>query len=68
MVGGGVSDMGSIERQLERIERKLDKVTDDHEKRIRALERSLWLAGGIALVGGGGGAVSVLSVIFGGGA
>jgi hypothetical protein len=67
-VGGGVTDMTSIERQLERIERKLDKVTDDHEKRIRALERSLWVAGGIALAGTGTGVVSVLNIMFGGGA
>jgi hypothetical protein len=48
-----------IER-LVRIETKLDGLVhtlmaklDDHEMRLRALERKLWLAAGVALAGGG---------------
>lgn len=60
-------DLASIERQLQRIERKLDKAIDDHEGRIRKLERSLYVSGGIAMAGGATGVVSVLNIIFGGG-
>lgn len=56
----------AIERQLARIEHKLDKVADDHEGRIRKLERSFYTAAGIAMVSGATGVVSLLNIIFGG--
>lgn len=48
-------------RWLRRVERKLDAVTNDHEQRIRKLERMLWVAAGMAAAGGG-----VLSRLIGG--
>lgn len=63
-----MTDLGGIERQLARIENKLDKITDDHERRIRSLERSIYVAGGIALTGSATGVVSLLNLLFGGAA
>lgn len=53
---------GEIVRLLLRMEKKLDEVTSDHEKRIRALERWVWGAAGA----GGIGALSGLAAFFGG--
>lgn len=62
-----MSEYVSLERWLQRIEAKLDKVADDHEERIRKLETRLSTAGGIAAAGGVTGVLSVLNIIFGGG-
>lgn len=62
-----MTDMTSIERQLERIELKLDKAIDDHERRLRALERWVYIASGLALTGTGTGIASLFSILSGGG-
>lgn len=54
---------GELTRSLARIERKLDEVTSDHEKRLRAVERWMWTAMGF----GGVGAASGIAALFGGG-
>lgn len=58
-----MSDPGSAGDQFERlvrVETKLDQLLDriipaqeDHETRIRKLERMIWVATGAALAGGG---------------
>lgn len=35
--------MGEVARTMQRIETKLDAVTSDHEKRLRSLERWMYL-------------------------
>lgn len=47
-------DIEVLER-LTRIETKIDSIIDrgdDHEKRIRRLERALWVAAGAGVAGG----------------
>ncbi|QWY81843.1 membrane protein [Microbacterium phage Honk] len=56
--GGGVppSEDAALVSFLTRVEVKLDAVLtrgDDHETRIRSLERKVWLAAGAAAVMGG---------------
>ncbi len=49
-------DDAALVEVLTRMETKLDAVLgghDDHEGRIRSLERKLWLASGAAAVAGG---------------
>jgi hypothetical protein len=49
-------DLVALIERLVRIETKLDqsnRTHDDHETRIRKLERALWLVAGAGLVGGG---------------
>lgn len=61
-------DTNSPGAVLARIETKLDKsLTElgDHEVRLRAVEKKLWTASGLAAVLGGGGA-AFLSRILGG--
>jgi hypothetical protein len=40
-----------LSRSLTRIEGKLDKVADDHEKRLRSVERTLYITLGLASAG-----------------
>ncbi|UVK59039.1 tail needle protein [Microbacterium phage Cen1621] len=56
--GGGVppSEDAALVSFLTRVEVKLDAVLtrgDDHESRIRSLERKVWLAAGFAAAAGG---------------
>jgi hypothetical protein len=53
---------GEIARSLRRIETKLEEVTGDHEKRLRAIERWMYGAAGA----GGLGALTGLMALFGG--
>jgi hypothetical protein len=49
-------DVIALVERLVRIETKLDqsnRTHDDHEGRIRKLERALWIVAGAGLVGGG---------------
>lgn len=39
--------MAEIGRTMMRLESKLDRVTDDHEGRLRYLERAVWVATGL---------------------
>jgi len=55
---------GELGRWLTRVERKLDLVTDDHERRIRRLELIIYVSTGVVVAGGGGAA---LMQAFGGG-
>lgn len=60
--------IGRIESEMAsgfaRLERKMDEVTGDHEKRLRALERWMWTCIGLSLTG----ALSGITAFFGGGA
>jgi len=65
-----VNEEPLIIERLARIETKLDNAisrSDDHETRIRRLERALWLVTGAAAVGGGA-LGSIISKLVGGGA
>lgn len=58
----------TVGERLVRIETKLDGLLsqrDDHERRIRILERRLWLATGASAVLAGG-AVQVINAVVGG--
>lgn len=51
-----MSEQPSEQERLIRIEVKLDQalhIDNDHEARIRRLERALWTASGFAAAGGG---------------
>ena len=56
---------GELARSLTRIESKLDKVSDDHETRLRPIERISYIALGLAVAGASTGFSSLISV-FGG--
>jgi hypothetical protein len=45
--------LGELKRWLDRIEKKLDTVTQDHENRIRRAERFVYIVSGLALAGSG---------------
>lgn len=52
----------SMTGAVSRLEDKLDRVTDDHEQRIRRVERWMWTCLGLSAAGAGAG----LSAWFGG--
>lgn len=51
-------------RSLVRIEGKLDTVTSDHERRIRTLERWMYVNVGLAVAGATSGLGGLLAVIL----
>lgn len=55
-----------LSRSLERIESKLDKVADDHEKRLRAVERTLYITLGLASAGVTSGVGTFIASMIGG--
>jgi hypothetical protein len=52
-------------RSLTRIEGKLDKVTEDHEGRLRRVERTLYVTLGLAGAGVTSGVGSFIAALFG---
>jgi hypothetical protein len=60
MSGDHEVTLGEVARTTMRIERKLDGLSDDHERRLRALERWMW--GAIAL-GGAGSAAAINQLV-----
>lgn len=52
--------MGEMGRTVARIEHKLDQMVEDHEKRIRTIEKWMW---GLAGLGGAGAASGVGALI-----
>lgn len=62
---GDISGNGFTTKEiLVRLEEKVDKVLDDHEKRLRGLEKFRWLAVGAGVVGGAGAAKAAPLVLF----
>lgn len=57
---------GELARSLDRVEKKLDKVGNDHETRIRKSERMSWAFAGVAATGGATGIGSFISQAIGG--
>ena len=55
-----------LNRWLHRVERKLDKVTDDHEQRIRRMERAMYVAIGLGTAGATSGIAAIASALSGG--
>lgn len=56
----------SLEVMLARLETKLDVALargDDHEGRLRALERKIWQAAGVMSVTVGGGAAALTQIL-----
>jgi hypothetical protein len=49
---------------LRRVEDKLDRAITDHENRLRTVERVMWAALGIAMVGGVSGIGSFLASLL----
>jgi hypothetical protein len=63
MVGSGMSEeptMAEIGRTMMRLEQKLDRTVDDHEGRLRHLERAVWIATGL----GGAAMASAMGTLF----
>ena len=60
--GGGDVSNGELSRWLTRVEHKLDKVSNDHENRLRRTERAMYVAMGLALAGGVSGIGALLGV------
>jgi len=54
-----------LSRSLVRIESKLDRETDDHELRIRRVERYVYVALGLATAGAASGIGTLISAIGG---
>lgn len=52
---------GELARLIARVEAKIDKVTEDHETRIRRVERVMYISVGLAATG----ATSGLSALIG---
>lgn len=57
-----------VETIVENLDKKIDKIIDDHEGRIRSLEKLVWRASGAATVIGalGGGLIGYLTKYLGG--
>ncbi len=68
MVGRGVTggDVTNAElaRSIKRVEVKIDRISEDHEDRLRRLERAVWATIGFGLAGAGTG-ISALVQGFG---
>lgn len=59
-------DLNAVEILLARLETKLDLALtrgDDHESRIRVLERKVWQAAGVATVVSGSAAAGLASIL-----
>lgn len=54
-----------LRRSLARIESKLDRVTDDHEVRLRKVERWVWTSVGLAAAGATSGVGALFSALGG---
>lgn len=63
-LGGDVTP-AELARSLARIEAKLDRVTDDHEQRLRRVEHWIWAAGGLGMAGAVSGFGALLTSIVG---
>lgn len=62
---GDTSGNGFTNKEiLVRLEEKVDKVLDDHEKRLRGLEKFRWLAVGAGIVGGASAAKVAPLILF----
>lgn len=55
-----------LSRSLVRIETKLDRATDDHELRLRRVERVMYVALGLAAAGATSGLGALITAIGGG--
>lgn len=55
--------LAELARGQMRIEHKLDRVTEDHERRLRQLERAVWIATGTGAAGFTSGLAALLGVI-----
>jgi hypothetical protein len=53
-------------RTMDRIERKLDMITTDHESRLRRIERAVWVMTGVGGVGITSGVGALLQGVLGG--
>ena len=56
--------MAEIGRTVVRLELKLDRMTDDHERRLRFLERAVWVAAGLGGAGSASGIGALLQVML----
>lgn len=52
--------LGEVGRSVIRIERKLDELANDHERRLRTVERAIWISAGL----GGAGTATGLSALI----
>ena len=43
--------IGEVIRAISRIEKKLDRITSDHEDRLRRLEKAVWIMTGVSATG-----------------
>lgn len=57
--------IAELVRSIARIEGKIDRVTDDHEQRLRRLERWMWTTTGLGAVGAASGFGALLTSISG---
>lgn len=55
-----------LSRSLIRIESKLDRVNEDHETRLRRVERALYISLGLAGAGSASGLGALLTTLIGG--
>jgi predicted component of type VI protein secretion system len=58
-----VMSSGEMARSLHRIETKLDRAIDDHEQRLRRVERWMWTSLGLASLGAAGGVSAALRAL-----
>ncbi len=53
-----------LARLMVRMESKLDKVWDDHEQRLRRLERAIWIMSGTAAAGATSGVGALITAVM----